>query len=108
MEEKFKVALEKFIAHANELRAAHYKRMGFNNISPEKIVATFDGKKYIRVVNASHTGSGGSVYCFIERETGNVLKSASWKAPAKGVRGNIFAETPDGYGITEYGAKYNS
>ena len=27
-----------------------------------------------------------SVHCFINRETGEVLKSASWSSPTKGVR----------------------
>jgi hypothetical protein len=27
-----------------------------------------------------------SVHCFIDKKTGEVYKSASWKAPAKGVR----------------------
>jgi hypothetical protein len=27
-----------------------------------------------------------SVHCFIDKKTGEVYKSASWKSPAKGVR----------------------
>ena len=30
--------------------------------------------------------SAGSVHCFIDRQTGEVYKAASWKAPAKHVR----------------------
>jgi len=43
------------------------------------------GKKYHKIV--METGSGSrSVHCFIDKKTGEVYKSASWKSPAKGVR----------------------
>jgi hypothetical protein len=64
------------------------------------------GSKYIRVVAHYHNpADGGSAYCFIERATGNVLKTATWKAPAKHVRGNIL-EGPEKFGLTQYGAVY--
>ena len=43
------------------------------------------GKKYHKVVMIDGGGSP-SVHCFIDKKTGSVLKSASWKSPAKGVR----------------------
>jgi hypothetical protein len=43
------------------------------------------GKKYHKVIMIDG-GSSRSVHCFIDKNTGSVLKSASWKAPAKGVR----------------------
>ena len=43
------------------------------------------GKKYHKVIMVS-SGNSRSVHCFIDKNTGSVLKSASWKAPAKGVR----------------------
>lgn len=48
------------------------------------------GKRYARIVNRYAKGEGGSVYCFIDLTNGDILKAASWKAPAKGARGNIF------------------
>jgi len=43
------------------------------------------GKKYHKIV--FHNLSGGtSVHCFVDKNTGEVYKSASWKSPAKGVR----------------------
>jgi hypothetical protein len=43
------------------------------------------GRKYHKIV---FTDGGGqrSVHAFVDRNTGEVYKSASWKAPAKGVR----------------------
>jgi DNA polymerase/3'-5' exonuclease PolX len=43
------------------------------------------GKKYHKVIMVS-TGNSRSVHCFIDKKTGEVYKSSSWKAPAKGVR----------------------
>ena len=42
------------------------------------------GKKYHKVI-MSVNGSR-SVHAFVDKKTGEVYKSASWKAPAKGVR----------------------
>ena len=55
------------------------------------------GKKYIKVFNLQYSEacdyynrpagySAGSVHCFIDKQTGEVYKPASWKAPAKHVR----------------------
>jgi hypothetical protein len=43
------------------------------------------GKKYHKVIMVDG-GSSRSVHCFIDKQTGEVYKSASWKSPAKGVR----------------------
>jgi hypothetical protein len=43
------------------------------------------GKKYHKVIFIDGGGSR-SVHAFIDKQTGSVLKSASWKTPAKGVR----------------------
>ena len=44
------------------------------------------GRKYYKLIHRS--GISRSVHCFIDKTTGDVLKSASWKSPAKGVRYN--------------------
>jgi hypothetical protein len=43
------------------------------------------GKKYHKVIFVDG-GGHRSVHCFIDKQTGQIYKSASWKAPAKGVR----------------------
>ena len=43
------------------------------------------GKKYHKIVFIDGGGQR-SVHCFVDRKTGEVYKSASWKSPAKGVR----------------------
>ena len=43
------------------------------------------GKKYHKIIFVDSSGSR-SVHAFVDKKTGEVYKSASWKSPAKGVR----------------------
>ena len=43
------------------------------------------GRKYHKIIMVDSSG-GRSVHAFVDKKTGEVYKSASWKAPAKGVR----------------------
>ena len=59
-----------------------------------------DGQRYVRVIR------GTGVHCFVDKTNGDVLKAASWKAPAKHARGNIF-DAKNGLGwMGEYGPAY--
>ncbi len=42
------------------------------------------GRKYHKII--MNANGSKSVHCFIDKKTGQVYKSASWKSPAKGVR----------------------
>jgi hypothetical protein len=42
------------------------------------------GRKYHKVI--MNAAGSRSVHCFIDKKTGEVYKSSSWKSPAKGVR----------------------
>jgi hypothetical protein len=48
------------------------------------------GRKYHKVIMVIDNGPGRhvsrSVHCFIDKNTGEIYKSASWKSPAKNVR----------------------
>ena len=56
----------------------------------------YTGKRYYKIVQQEfETWEGskyyqqyrdGSVHCFVDKETGDVYKPASWKAPAKHIR----------------------
>ena len=81
------VRLFEFILKMNELYRHHYIEKNFTFAPP-----TFSysiGKKNIKVIMTDVSGSA-SVYCFIEKDTGNILKAAGWNAPAKGTRGSIW------------------
>jgi len=42
------------------------------------------GRKYHKIIMVAN--GSRSVHCFIDKKTGEVYKSSSWKSPAKGVR----------------------
>jgi hypothetical protein len=53
-----------------------------------------EGRKYLRIeteTNVNHDGSikQKSIHAFVNKYTGEVYKSASWKSPARGVRYNL-------------------
>lgn len=71
--------------------AEHYPTL------PDEILDPQVGSRYIKIVRRSAkvdpaTGrpNHSSAWAFIDRTNGDVLKAASWAAPAKGMRGNIF------------------
>ena len=52
------------------------------------------GRKYHKIImlihnSASPTGTSRSIHAFVDKKTGGLYKSASWKAPAKGERYNL-------------------
>lgn len=46
------------------------------------------GRKFTRIIDTTRTGSK-SVHAFVDNQTGDLLKPATWAAPAKDARGNI-------------------
>jgi hypothetical protein len=70
------------------------------------VLSVEPGRRYARIVIQSEGDElSRSVYCFVDMTNGDVLKSESWKKPAKGPRGSIFAENPV-KGCGPYGALY--
>lgn len=72
-----------------------------------------NGRKYDKIVreyNFYSNYSGKCVYCFIEKETGNIYKPASWRGPYKkgahAIRGNVYEvesyKNADPYGTWLY------
>jgi hypothetical protein len=49
------------------------------------------GKRFVRIVMVPN-GGGRSVHAFVDLTTGDLLKAAGWKAPAKGPRGNLLTD----------------
>jgi len=66
------------------LKANHAMR--FNNVSVDFEIES--GKKYHKIIMIS-SGNARSVHAFVDKNTGEMYKAASWKAPAKGVRFNL-------------------
>lgn len=76
--ETFRVALEKMLVQRHAERFA---------VLPPPSVEISIGKRFARIVRKD---SGISAYGFIDLSNGDLLKAASWKAPAMHARGNIF------------------
>ena len=63
----------------------------------------YSGKKYYKIVQqefetwekSKYYGQyrDGSVHCFVDKETGDVYKAASWRSPAKHIRFNLQNES---------------
>ena len=51
------------------------------------------GRKYHKLIHRTTDNGSQSVHAFVDKKTGDVYKSASWKAPAKGVRYNLLDES---------------
>lgn len=69
------------------------------------------GQKYIRVVRMERSRTTNelinqSAHAFVDTTNGDVLKTASWKMPAKHARGNIFDASNGLSCMGPYGAAY--
>lgn len=107
---RFEKALTQFIAHAQKLSDSRFDAEKYPHVLIPVLTAE-TGKRYVKIISSESTAAGllstRSVYCFVDMTTGDVLKAASWKAPAKGIRGNIFAASNGKDAIMPYGAHYN-
>lgn len=70
---------------------AAWKASGYPEDQQPTITLTEGGKRYWKL-NVKSWGQT-SVHCFVEKSTGDIFKAATYKAPAKGARGNIFNDT---------------
>jgi len=80
-------------------------RLDPDGVLPPRTVDVKIGRKYAKVF--VDTRNDLRVHTFVDMNTGDILKAATWQAPApRGVRGNIYA---DDYGescINAHGARY--
>ncbi len=93
----FENALNALIENINKAIEIYWKQNGFTYADPEKVGVEAVGPKFIRLCKYSNNKgvlTCSSVHCFINRETGNIHKAATFKAAdAKAVRGNIISPT---------------
>ena len=87
-----------FLRGCEKIHLAYFKRMDYSQ-DPDEFSFT-QGRRYIKVIR------GGSVHCFVDRTNGDVLKAASWKAPAKHSRGNVFDGNIGLGSMNEFGPAY--
>lgn len=99
--------IEAFVKAADEIVAEYWQRQNFTFSPPPTHRADYLSDKWVRVVTVEHQHDGGqrdsSVYAFIALvdnttkalgtvKPGDIHKAATFKAPAKHARGNVFAE----------------
>lgn len=104
----FDKAIKMFLKGSQKQIDDNNKKNGYGK---EKLGISPGGKKYLRVyINKIVDGKGDklskSAFCFIDKNNGDVLKAAGWKAPAKHSRGNIFDGSWGVNAVSVYGAKY--
>ena len=69
---------------------------GMRNYPFGKKLTTRKGSKYIKIISedVGTDNNSRTVWGFVEKSNGDILKPASWSKPAKHNRGNIFDEDP--------------
>lgn len=86
----------------------YYKKQ-LPNSNPD-ILKIQKGKRYIKIIRTIPGSKGGSVFTFIDAKEGptfgDILKPASWKAPAKHARGNVFDGSWGVNSVGVYGPAY--
>jgi len=50
------------------------------------------GRRYVKLIAKRTDRNGSRVFAFIDMNTGDILKPATWNAPAMHARGSIFAD----------------
>jgi hypothetical protein len=56
-----------------------------NQKFPEETFTVEKGMRFDRIVHKSKYDNGGSCHAFVEKSTGLLIKSATWKAPQKSI-----------------------
>lgn len=97
----FEAALNNFVRDVQLLINETY-RNNYPNLKSPKIEVDIC-RKYVKVIEKS-SDSRTRIFCFVNKENGDILKAATFKQPAKIARGNIYKDYKDA--ITPYGAKY--
>lgn len=103
VDDKFNQAFSNWMEGANEI---FQSELPTYEGRPEEHLGFKEGKKFVKVI-IMREGKPTSVFAFVDKATGNLLKAASWKAPASGARGNLFDEKGGLGRVTPYGMGYN-
>ena len=103
-EQNFDQALNAFMTGAQQIVNDDFKQ-NFPNLTPSLLIAK-PGKKYVKVICKAQSGMSTSVWAFINKENGDILKPATWRAPAKHARGNVYDQYNGTRSVSPYGPAY--
>lgn len=100
--------MDRLTSHIQSVVDAYWQKMGFTHSMPPIVEVESIGASYAKVIQRDRTKEGiveegARVYCFVAMKDsntkgmgavkeGDIFKAASWKAPAKHSRGNIFTD----------------
>jgi len=95
-------ALERFVVEAQLV-----VNVAYASTRPEwvPVLVAERGPRYVRI-SRWERGVRSSVYCFVDHASGDILKAASFKTPAKGARGNVLSYRTVTECVSGYGAHY--
>ena len=104
----FQTKLDEYVKLVQQLNDEHWKECNFS-YAQSPLIITEEGTRYIKVMKQDRALDGKlsrkSIHTFIDKTNGDILKAATYKAPAKnGVRGNI-SSNPEKV-INHFGAIY--
>ena len=99
LDSKFETALAAYVVAITAAMDAYWERNGFSHSKPE--IKVMVGRRYVRVVKIDNQRS---VHSFVDITNGDILMAASWKAPAKHARGNVYEL--DSSSFNQFGAAY--
>ena len=76
---------------ALQKRITNYYTTNYKNLVPS-VVTVKRGQKFYKIITTYDGGKGqSSVHSFVDKNTGDIFKPASWNARAKHTRGNVFS-----------------
>ena len=88
-ETNYGIAMDSFLTKVTNNTIEYFNERYDNLPKPEYVINK--GRRFDKVIRVD---SSKSVYCFIEKETGNIYKAAGWRAPYLNgnnpIRGNIY------------------
>lgn len=98
--EPMEAQIKQFVDFVKSVMEAQYAKF---NYVPAPSITLEEGRRYIRIVT---NGSQRMAYGFLDKTNGDVLMTATWKAPAKHARANLNA--PEGWAkaVGPYGIAY--
>lgn len=102
MDDNFSAALHSWIMSVQNLIDEQYQT-SYAKLTIPKLKYS-EGKRYVKIIK--HDKNNESVFAFIDLKNGDVLKPASWNAPAKHARGNLFDEHGGTGEVTWLGPNY--
>ena len=83
----FDEALDRYLKRIQEENNKIYQQRYPNLNLP--VYTYTKGSKFIKVIQVTNQQI---VYSFIDKNTGDLYKAATWRVPADGVRGNIYQD----------------